>query len=384
MVYDDYFYAKITSMHIKHLNLVNFKNIDQAEIEFSQGINCLVGHNGAGKTNVLDALYYLSFCKSYFNSVDSQNIRHDQEFFVVQGQYKRNEEDEQIYCGLKRSQKKHFKRNKKEYPKLAEHIGFLPLVMITPSDEQLINDGSELRRKYMDGVISQYDRVYLDDLLRYNRALVQRNATLKQMRESGKRDTSMLSLWDEQLSKLAHSIYEKRAAFLKELVPVFQKYYAYISEGKEEIAIEYRSHLHDGSLVDQLKEVWQKDVIVGYTSKGIHKDDLEMQLSGFPIKKMASQGQKKTFLIALKLAQYEFIHRHNGLKPILLLDDIFDKLDDARSNQLLKLVSEDLFNQIFITHTKESYVLDIVKQTGKAYKIIGVEGGQVKDLEEVK
>ncbi|MCU4173488.1 DNA replication/repair protein RecF [Carboxylicivirga sp. N1Y90] len=371
-------------MHIKHLNLVNFKNIDQAEIEFSQGINCLVGHNGAGKTNVLDALYYLSFCKSYFNSVDSQNIRHDEEFFVVQGQYLRNDENEQIYCGLKRSQKKHFKRNKKEYGKLAEHIGFLPLVMITPSDEQLINDGSELRRKYMDGVISQYDRAYLDDLLRYNRALVQRNATLKQMRESGKRDTSMLSLWDEQLSKLAHSIYEKRAAFLKELVPVFQKYYAYISEGKEEIAIEYRSHLHDGTLVDQLKEVWQKDVIVGYTSKGIHKDDLEMQLSGFPIKKMASQGQKKTFLIALKLAQYEFIHRHNGLKPILLLDDIFDKLDDARSNQLLKLVSEDLFNQIFITHTKESYVLDIVKQTGKAYKIIGVEGGQVKDLEEVK
>ncbi|TRX70814.1 DNA replication/repair protein RecF [Carboxylicivirga sp. M1479] len=364
-------------MHIKHLNLINFKNITQAEIEFSSGINCLVGENGAGKTNVLDAIYYLSFCKSYFNSVDSQNVTHEQEFFVVQGQYERQNEDEHIYCGLKKSQKKHFKRNKKEYGKLSEHIGLLPLVMISPSDEQLINEGSEQRRKYMDGVISQYDKPFLDDLMRYNRSLLQRNATLKQLKERQSRDFSMLDLWDEQLEQLAQRIYGKRIDFIKELVPVFQKYYAYISDGKEEIALNYKSHLHNGSLKEQLLEVRSKDAILGYTTKGVHKDDLELLLGGYPIKKIASQGQKKTFLIALKLAQYEFIHKHNGIKPIVLLDDIFDKLDDARSNRLLQLVSEDVFNQVFITDTNRSYLLDIVERTGKDFKLFDVAQGQV-------
>jgi len=368
-------------MHIKHLNLVNFKNIAQAEINFSEGINCLVGQNGAGKTNVLDALYYLSFCKSYFNSIDSQNILHGHEFMVVQGQYWRKEEDEQIYCGLKKAQKKHFKRNKKEYGKLSEHIGFLPLVMISPSDEQLINEGSDLRRKYIDGVISQYDKPFLDDLLRYNRSLQQRNATLKGMKESGKRNIDMLELWDEQLAALADKIYAKRDAFIKELVPVFQRYYAYISAGNEEIALGYTSHLQEGTLIRQLRETRAKDLAVGYTTKGIHKDDLEMMLSGFSIKKIASQGQKKTFLIALKLAQYEFIHRHNGIKPILLLDDIFDKLDEQRSGRLLQLVSEDVFNQIFVTHTSAGFLLDTVKQTGKEYRMFKVETGQVQPLD---
>lgn len=370
-------------MHIHHLNLINFKNIEQAEITFSKGINCLVGENGAGKTNVLDALYYLSFCKSYFNSIDSQNVKHDQEFFVVQGQYVRKDEDEHIYCGLKKSQKKHFKRNKKEYKKLAEHIGLLPLVMISPSDEQLINDGSEQRRKYIDGVIAQYNKPFLDDLLRYNRSLLQRNATLKALKESGSRDYSMLDLWDEQLDALARRIYTIRQAFIQELVPVFQKYYAYISDGKEEIALHYKSHLQEAELKKQLQDVRAKDIMLGYTTRGIHKDDLELQLSGYSIKKMASQGQKKTFLIALKLAQYEFIKKHNGIKPILLLDDIFDKLDDARSNRLLHLVSEDVFNQIFITDTNKAYLVDIVKQTGKDYKVFDVDKGQVLVAEEL-
>lgn len=371
-------------MHIKQLNLVNFKNIAQAEIDFSEGINCLVGQNGAGKTNVLDALYYLSFCKSYFNPVDSQNILHGQEFMVVQGQYWRNKEEEQIYCGLKKAQKKHFKRNKKEYSKLSEHIGLLPLVMISPSDEQLINDGSDLRRKYIDGVISQYNKPYLDDLLRYNRSLQQRNATLKNMKESGSRNMDMLDLWDEQLVVLAAKIYAQREAFIRELVPVFQKYYAYISAGNEIIALGYKSHMQEGELKHQLLETRGRDLAVGYTTKGIHKDDLEMMLSGFPIKKIASQGQKKTFLIALKLAQYEFIQRHKEIKPILLLDDIFDKLDDERCGRLLQLVSEDVFNQIFITHTSARYLLDMVKQTGKKYRIFNVHSGQVQPFEENK
>ncbi|MBR8534557.1 DNA replication/repair protein RecF [Carboxylicivirga sediminis] len=364
-------------MHIRHLNLINFKNIEQAEIAFSPGINCLVGDNGSGKTNVLDALYYLSFCKSYFNAVDSQNINHQQEFFVVQGQYLRHDEEEHIYCGLKKSQKKHFKRNKKEYSKLSEHIGLLPLVMISPSDEQLINEGSEQRRKYIDGVISQYDKPFLDDLMRYNRSLMQRNATLKQLKDSRSGDYSMLDLWDEQLEQLANRIYIRRVDFIKELVPVFQKYYAYISDGKEEIALTYKSHLHEGDLKGQLAAVRSKDIVLGYTTKGVHKDDLELLLGGYSIKKIASQGQKKTFLIALKLAQYEFIHKHNGIKPILLLDDIFDKLDDARSNRLLQLVAEDVFNQIFITDTNKPYLVDIVKRTGKAYKVFDVANGQI-------
>ncbi|WP_439185130.1 DNA replication/repair protein RecF [Carboxylicivirga taeanensis] len=372
-----YFCTKPFYMHIRHLNLINFKNIAQAEISFSPGINCLVGENGAGKTNVLDALYYLSFCKSYFNSVDSQNIMHEQEFFVVQGRYDRKEEEEHIYCGLKKAQKKHFKRNKKEYGKLAEHIGLLPLVMISPSDEQLINEGSEQRRKYIDGVISQYDKPFLDDLMRYNRSLLQRNATLKQLKETQSRNYSMLELWDEQLEQLATRIYKRRVAFIKELVPVFQKYYSYISDGKEEIALNYKSHLHEGELKEQLIQARAKDIALGYTTKGIHKDDLELLLGGYSIKKIASQGQKKTFLIALKLAQYEFIHNHNGIKPILLLDDIFDKLDDARSNRLLQLVAEDVFNQIFITDTNKPYLVDIVKRTGKEYKVFDVANGQI-------
>lgn len=368
-------------MHIKHLNLVNFKNIAQAEIEFSTGINCLVGHNGAGKTNVLDALYYLSFCKSYFNSIDSQNILHEQDFMVVQGKYWRKDENEEIYCGLKKAQKKHFKRNKKEYSKLADHIGFIPLVMISPSDEQLINDGSDLRRKYIDGVISQYDKAYLDDLLRYNRTLAQRNATLKSLKESGSRNYEMLELWDEHLVGLADKIFKKRQSFIQELVPVFQKYYAYVSAGNETIALGYNSHLQEGSLKEQLHKSRTKDLVLGYTTVGVHKDDLEMMLASYPIKKVASQGQKKTFLIALKLAQYEFIHRHNGIKPILLLDDIFDKLDDQRSEQLLQLVSEDKFSQIFITHTSVPFLQATVEKTGKNYKIFTVANGEVFTME---
>ena len=369
-------------MHIGHLNLLNFKNIVSSELDFSPGINCLVGKNGAGKTNVLDALYYLSFCKSYFNPADSQNITHDQDFFVIQGRYMRLDEEENIYCGLKRSQKKYFKRNKKEYGKLADHIGLLPLVMISPSDEQLINEGSEQRRKYMDGVISQYDKPFLDDLLRYNRSVIQRNAELKKIREKGSRDYSVLELWDDQLNALAQRIYNKRTEFIKELVPVFQKYYAYISEGSEEISLTYKSHLHNGDLNTQLIENRAKDIVLGYTSRGVHKDDLELMLGGYSIKKIASQGQKKTFLIALKLAQYEFIHKHNGIKPVLLLDDIFDKLDHSRSNRLLQLVSEDVFNQIFVTDTNKDYLTGIVKQTGKSYKVFNVVNGNITPDEE--
>ncbi|NPA37225.1 MAG: DNA replication/repair protein RecF [Chlorobi bacterium] len=362
-------------MHLKHINLVNFKNISQASLDLSPGINCFVGENGSGKTNMLDAIYYLSFCKSYFNPVDSQNIKHDEAFFVIQGEYELRGEKEEIYCGLKRNQKKQFKRNKKEYTKLSEHIGLLPLVIISPSDEQLITEGSEQRRKYIDSVISQYDRVYLDRVIRYNRVILQRNTLLKQIREKGNGE-SMLDVWDIQLNELGRKIYEQRKDFINELEPVYNKFQNYISGGKESVTLKYRSHMNDGDYTEQLLGSRQKDIILGYTTKGIHKDDIDMQIEGFPIKKVASQGQKKTFLIALKLAQFEFLAKHSGVKPVLLLDDIFDKLDDLRGGKLIDLVAEKHFKQIFITDTRLEHLDNLLKRVDKDSKIIKVVKGE--------
>ncbi|TAJ15664.1 DNA replication/repair protein RecF [Marinilabiliaceae bacterium JC017] len=364
-------------MHLKQLHLINYKNLEQAELEFSPGINCFVGENGAGKTNLLDSIYYLSFCKSYFSAIDSQNIKHDESFFMMQGIYERHEEEETIYCGIKRQQKKQFKRNKKEYSKLADHIGLLPLVVISPSDEQLIGEGSDQRRKYIDGVVSQYNKSYLEHLMRYNRALVQRNALLKKMREERISDYSMLELWDEQLINLGEKIYNQRLAFIEELVPVFKHYYAFISGGREVVELQYKSHYKRGEFREQLVESRDRDIILGYTTKGIHKDDLELLLGEYSIKKIGSQGQKKTFLIALKLAQYEFLVQHSGLKPILLLDDIFDKLDEGRGNRLIQMVAEDKFNQIFITDTRKAHLEEFITATGKAYKMFNVTNGAV-------
>ena len=362
-------------MHLKHINLVNFKNITQASLDFSPGINCFVGENGSGKTNMLDAVYYLSFCKSYFNPVDSQNIKHDEAFFVIQGEYDLRGEKEEIYCGLKRNQKKQFKRNKKEYTKLSDHIGLLPLVIISPSDEQLITEGSDQRRKYIDSVISQYDRVYLDRVIRYNRVLLQRNTLLKQLKEKGG-DQGMLDVWDVQLNELGQKIYEQRKEFINELEPVYNKFQNYISGGKETVKLQYKSHFNSGDYPSQLQEARQKDMILGYTTAGVHKDDIEMLLDGYSIKKAASQGQKKTFLIALKLAQFDFLARHSGIKPLLLLDDIFDKLDEKRGSKLIDLVAEDHFKQIFITDTRLEHLDNLLKRVDKESKIIQVEKGE--------
>ena len=367
-------------MHLKHINIINFKNIAQADISFTPGINCFVGENGSGKTNMLDTFYYLSFCKSYFNPVDSQNIRHDEGFFVIQGEYDLRGEKEVIYCGIKRNQKKQFKRNKKEYSKLSEHIGLLPLVIISPSDEQLITEGSEQRRKYIDSVISQFDQVYLNRVIRYNRALLQRNALLKQLRESNG-DLSVLDIWDAQLVELGRQIHGQRKEFISELEPIYRHYQSYLANGVEAVELLYKSHLKEGDFMEQLHESRHKDVILGYTTKGIHKDDIELLLDGYPIKKTASQGQKKTFLIALKLAQFDFLAQHSGVKPILLLDDIFDKLDELRGGRLIDLVAEDHFKQIFITDTRRDHLDNFLKRIDKDYKIFEVRKGQFKEAE---
>lgn len=361
-------------MHLKHINIINFKNIAQAEIAFKPGINCFVGANGSGKTNMLDVFYYLSFCKSYFGTADSQSIKHNEAFFVVQGEYNLRDEKEQIYCGIKRNQKKQFKRNKKEYTKLSDHIGLIPLVIISPSDEQLITEGSDLRRKYIDSVISQYDKIYLNRVIRYNRVLMQRNALLKQLRErNGNLDE--LEIWDNQLVELGELIYGQRKDFITELEPVYRHYQSFIADGDEAVELLYRSHFQEGDFRTQLMETRQKDVMIGYTSRGVHKDDIDLLLDGYPIKRIASQGQKKTFLIALKLAQFDFLSKHSGIKPILLLDDIFDKLDEKRGGRLIDLVAKDHFKQIFITDTRQEHLDKLLVNIDKEYRIFKVNKG---------
>lgn len=364
-------------MRLNRISILNYKNISQAELEFSPKLNCILGKNGMGKTNLMDAVYYLSFCKSATNPVDSQNILHDQDFFMVQGFYETDhQESEEVYCGLKRKQKKQFKRNKKEYNRLSDHIGLVPLVMVSPADSCLISGGSEERRRFMDVVISQFDREYLESLIRYNKALLQRNTLLKADAEP---EEELMAVWEEMMAAEGERVYRKRKAFIDEFVPVFQSYYSYISQDKEQVSLTYESHAMKGDLLGLLKEVRQRDRILGYTTRGVHKDDLIMQLSEFPIKREGSQGQNKTYLIALKLAQFEFLKR-TGSKttPLVLLDDIFDKLDAGRVEQIVKLVSGDNFGQIFITDTNRDHLDQILQKIEGDYRLFEVENGAVK------
>lgn len=364
-------------MLLKKLTLINFKNFDQLELALSPKINCFVGNNGVGKTNLLDALYYLSFCKSHFNSIDSQNIKYDCDFFVVQGEYERKKETEFIHCGLKKGQKKQFMRNKVDYQRLAEHIGFIPLVMKSPADTNFIYDGSEERRKFIDGVISQFDHAYLDDLLHYNRALLQRNKLLKDRPANPQQYADTLEIYDDQLVLFGERIFEMRKAFTAGILPIFQEFYQTISQGNEQVQLTYQSQLSEGELKSLLLASREKDRILQYTTKGIHKDDLVLSIGDQPLKKFGSQGQQKTYLVALKFAQYDYIKKKTGLDPILLLDDIFDKLDRLRVKQIIKLVTENHFGQIFITDTNKQRLNEMLEGSEKEYSIFEVKDGVV-------
>ena len=363
-------------MVIRELNIINFKNIAEATLTFSPGFNCFVGNNGVGKTNILDALYHLSMCKSYFNLPDLQNIRHGEPFFVVQGKYEREGEELDVYCGVKRGQKKVFKKNQKAYDKLSEHIGLLPLVMVSPEDVVLIDGGSEERRKLIDGIISQCDRGYLHQLICYNKALSQRNSLLKS--SVGKvLDVEMLSIWDEQLAECGEVIMQKRAGFLAEFAEVFQSYYELLSLGRETVTLSYKVSVKEGDMLSALRASLERDRIMTYTTTGAHRDDILLNIGDYPVKKIGSQGQKKTFLIALKLAQYAWLHRMSGVKPLLLLDDIFDKLDADRVNQIVAIVRGDMFGQVFITDTNREHIDDILKLQHTEYKLFKVEQGEI-------
>ncbi len=302
-------------MYLKQLSLINFKNYAEFEAQFSQKINCFVGNNGMGKTNLLDAIHYLSFCKSFFNTIDSQNIKHNESFFVIQGHFNKSGEESEVYCGIKRNQKKIFKKNKKEYDRLSEHIGQFPLVMISPGDSDLINGSSENRRRFLDGIISQYDKVYLDKLISYNQVLKQRNALLKHFFETRSFDSETLEIWDEQLVIYGRGILEIRQHFLKQFIPLFNSYYQFISDSKEEAALAYQNSLEEKDFKTGLLTSLSRDRAVHYTTVGPHKDDLEFTLDGLSLKKYASQGQQKSFLLALKLAQFEFIKNQKKTKP---------------------------------------------------------------------
>ena len=397
-------------MILEKLSLINYKNIREATLDLSPKINCMIGSNGDGKTNILDAVYFLSFCHSASNPIDSTIIRHGEDFLFVEGVYSRKEEggkrkentpetdnsaadpdsgspasispssfllplSSTISCGMKRGTKKHFRRDKKEYRRLSEHIGLIPLVMVSPSDTLLIDGGSEERRRLMDMVISQYDHTYMESVNRYNKALQQRNTMLKQETEP---DTEVMSLWEEQMAVEGERIYQRRDAFVRELTPIFQRYYERISGNREQVAIEYISHCQRGPLLEVIQRDRAKDRIMGYSLHGVHRDDLVFTLGGHPIRREGSQGQHKTFVVALKLAQFDFLRRTNGGNtPILLLDDIFDKLDASRVEQIVTLVAGEEFGQIFITDTNRSHLDQILAASSHDYKIFHVDDGEI-------
>lgn len=365
-------------MILKQISILNYKNLEQVDLAFSPNMNCFIGQNGMGKTNLLDAVYYLSFCKSATNPIDSQNMMHNQDFFVIQGFYQTELGDvEEVYCGMKRHQKKTFKRNKKEYSRLSDHIGFIPLVMVSPSDAELISGGSEERRRFMDVVISQYDKEYLEALIRYNKALQQRNTLLKAEQEP---DEELLSVWEEMMAATGEVVYRKRCEFINEFIPTFQTFYSHISQDREQVNLTYQSHAGQGNLLQLIQEHRVKDRIMGYSLKGVHKDDLVMQIGEYPIKREGSQGQNKTYLIALKLAQFDFLRRTgSNTTPLLLLDDIFDKLDASRVEQIVKLVAGDKFGQIFITDTNREHLDKIMQKIEGDYKVFSVENGRIQE-----
>ena len=368
-------------MILEKLSLINYKNIQTATLELSPKINCFIGQNGVGKTNVLDAIYYLSFCHSANNPIDSQVIRHGEEFFMIEGKYAADDSstdnDLLITCGFKPGTKKHFKKNKKEYKRLSEHIGLIPVVMVSPSDTLLIDGGSEERRRLMDMVISQYDRSYIEALNRYNKALQQRNTMLKAEEEP---NIDVISLWEEQMAATGEHIYQKRDAFVKEMTPIFQRFYETISGNREQVVLNYVSHCQRGPLLEVIQRDRFKDRAVGYSLHGIHRDDLEIALGGHQMKREGSQGQHKTFVIALKLAQFDFLKRTNTkTTPLLLLDDIFDKLDAQRVEQIVSLVAGNEFGQIFITDTNRDHLDQILSASSHDYKIFYVEDGNVQE-----
>ncbi|MDQ1331998.1 MAG: replication and repair protein RecF [Bacteroidota bacterium] len=367
-------------MYLKQLTLTNFKNYDQTKLEFSPKINCFVGNNGVGKTNILDAIHYLSLTKSFFNNIDSINIRHGEDYFIIEGIFDSKDAEDKIYCAFQKQKQKVLKKNDKEYQRLSDHVGKYPVVMMSPADNALISEGSEERRKFLNKIISQYSAEYLDSVLKYNKALQQRNKLLKDFKSPGKFDTDTLSIWDAQLVKYGTYVFRERDQLVNELIPVFQEHYSMISSKKESVRLSYRSHLSEGNFGESLLNSVTKDRFLEYTTIGIHKDDLLLEMNGHSVKSLGSQGQKKSYLVALKLAKFDYIRRKAGISPILLLDDIFDKFDIERVEQIIRLVGNKRFGQIFITDTHQSRLHDILASHKTDYKLFRIKNDSVEEI----
>lgn len=359
-------------MIIKNLKIFNFKNHSEKSFDFSPEINCFVGNNGAGKTNILDALHYLSMAKSFLGNLDAQNILHESDFFAIEAEIQGEEKNDIIKVQLPKEGKKIIKKNDKTYERIADHIGFLPSVMISPYDSNLISDGSESRRKFLDVMISQTDSDYLFALIQYQKTLQQRNALLKYFAKNRTFDLDSLEIYNEPLTKFGTQIFEKRQRFVASILPTIQHFYEIISKGNEKVTVIYESNLNEQNFEEILSENLEKDRVLTYTSRGIHKDDLRFEMNGNLIKKFGSQGQQKSFLIALKLAQIKRIKDITNKNPILLLDDIFDKLDDNRVSQLIELVNQQNFGQIFITDTHRERTESVVKRINEESKIFQI------------
>jgi DNA replication and repair protein RecF len=363
-------------MILNSLSVLNFKNIEEATLTFSPKMNCFLGNNGMGKTNLLDAIYYLSYTKNHINLPDSQLIRHGSEFCVIQGSYLDGENEEEIYCGIKARCRKIFRRNKKEYSRMSEHIGLIPLVLVSPADTSLIQGGSEERRRFADMVISMYDKEYLHRLIHYGRVLQQRNFLLKENTPTV--DAAMFDILDSQLIEDGQFIHSRRTEFVSAFLPVFKKYYNRISMGGEEVSLQYESQFNDATDMENLfASRRERDKYLGFTTVGIHKDDFLFLLDDFLLRKTGSQGQNKTCVVALKLAQFDHLAGKGSTAPLLLLDDIFDKLDSGRVEQIVQLVAGPDFGQIFITDTNRKYLDEILAGMNHDYRLFGVNNGNI-------
>lgn len=361
-------------MRLDKLLLINFKNVHQAELSLSEGFNCFVGDNGAGKTNILDAVYYLSMSKSAFTMTDGQSVSHGEEFFVVEGSYETDSSRQEVVnCSFSRRAGKVLKRNGKEYDRIADHVGAFPVVIISPQDGELITDAAEERRKYLNGFLSQLDKTYLKTIMRYNAVLAERNRYLKSASAE-----EMLLIYDQQLSDLGGQVYEARRAVVERMQPLVAEYYSVLSDDREQVDISYRSELSEASLSELLLRARQRDIVNQFTTSGVHRDDVIFRIGGYPLRKYGSQGQQKSFLIALKLAQFRLMSEVGGERPILLLDDLFDKLDIGRVEKLLSLVSSDDFGQIIITDCNRERLESTLLSANKCYQLFEVDGGDVK------
>lgn len=374
LISDKYYIGVIIEM----VTILNFKNIEESELSFSPKINYFFGDNGMGKTSLLDALYYLAFTKNYTNLIDSQLINCNKDFSVLHAFYKDKENTEEIYCGIRRKQRKIFKRNKKEYERLSEHIGLIPTVMVSPADTDIIQSGSNERRKFANMLISQYDKEYLRALIHYNRALQQRNFLLRNTFYS--LSSEEFELWEQQMAATGEVIYQKRKRFTTDFLPLFKRYYYTIGSENETVDLEYVSHLDNYSLLKLLSEKREQDKILGFTSIGIHKDDFNFKLNDYLIRKVGSQGQNKTYLIALKFAQFSFLVQKGSSVPILLLDDLFDKLDTKRVEKIIHLATQSTFGQIFITDTNCKHLDDILASIQHTYKLFSVKNGIIREV----